>query len=389
MGSPPRTSPVALEVNKNQRLLRPPSYADVTSHQQTVELGLAVAASAAVPGIFYPLALSRLYDQGIRVELVDGGVHDNQGIQGLLDEGCTHLVVSDASGQMDNESDPSTRVWAVLSRTNTILMDRVREEELFDLLGGGEHHAALLHLRKGLEVEEIPWIGPDGSPVPAPALPTAAGPSSAAFGVDPRVQDLLSKIRTDLDSFTDIEAYSLVADGYLMADQEFRASPGFTELTPPTRPAPGQWRFHAIRAWLLRPTETYLKHLNVAKEQLFKVFRLSPPTALITALIALLVLWLLWRWQGEAIRGWWNSPILKSPPTYGHAIATIALLALGFVPWASRAFARLRFLRSPSDFFLRLVVRGVLPALASVFVGLHLLIFDRLFLWLGRIDRLR
>jgi len=36
----------------------------------------------------------------------------------------------------------------------------------------------------------------------------------------------------------------------------------------------------------------------------------------------------------------------------------------------------------------RLVLRGALPAIGSIFVAIHLLIFDRLFLRLGRIQRL-
>ena len=40
---------------------------------------VAVAASACVPALFHPLAISNLFD-GVRVELVDGGVHDNQGV---------------------------------------------------------------------------------------------------------------------------------------------------------------------------------------------------------------------------------------------------------------------------------------------------------------------
>jgi hypothetical protein len=36
-----------------------------------------------VPGLFPPLAIDGLYPDTV-VQLVDGGVHDNQGIQGLL-----------------------------------------------------------------------------------------------------------------------------------------------------------------------------------------------------------------------------------------------------------------------------------------------------------------
>ncbi len=73
----------------------------------TLTLSQAVAASAAVPGIFSPLPIHNLYrDQGgdeIVVELEDGGVFDNQGQVALLSAQCTHIFVSDASGQLVDE----------------------------------------------------------------------------------------------------------------------------------------------------------------------------------------------------------------------------------------------------------------------------------------------
>jgi len=208
MGEPPRGSRTAQEVDKNMRLRQPPSYNDITPRQQNIELGLGVAASACVPGIFAPLAISGLYDREIRVQLVDGGVHDNQGIQGLVDEKCTHFIVSDASGQMQDEMDPPAGVLSVLMRSNDILMDRVREEELFGILGTYGRRLALMHLRKGLSAEAIAWIDKDGKPAAPPKTERVPGIPCGQFGVDPRVQDRLSKIRTDLDSFTEIEASS-------------------------------------------------------------------------------------------------------------------------------------------------------------------------------------
>ena len=58
----------------------------------------AVAASSCVPGLFTPLEMNGLYD-GVSLRLVDGGVYDNQGIGGLLDQNCSVMLVSDASGQ--------------------------------------------------------------------------------------------------------------------------------------------------------------------------------------------------------------------------------------------------------------------------------------------------
>ena len=101
----------------------------VTEAQRDFPLALAVAASACVPGLFHPLAISDLYD-GITVQLVDGGVQDNQGVQGLFDEQCTHLIVSDASLQLPDEEKPSGRVPGVMTRSMSIQGDRIRDEQL-------------------------------------------------------------------------------------------------------------------------------------------------------------------------------------------------------------------------------------------------------------------
>ena len=81
----------------------------VPASQEDFPLSLAVAASACVPGAFYPLAISDMYWDGedaVRVRLVDGGVQDNQGVQGLLDRDCKRAIVSDASGQLKDKSKP-------------------------------------------------------------------------------------------------------------------------------------------------------------------------------------------------------------------------------------------------------------------------------------------
>src|SRR5688572_24124127 len=58
----------------------PTSYTDLP-------LGHAVAASACVPGLFEPLALTKFHQKQV-IRLADGGVQDNQGVQGLVEQGC-------------------------------------------------------------------------------------------------------------------------------------------------------------------------------------------------------------------------------------------------------------------------------------------------------------
>ena len=422
MGEPPRDSLIASEIDKNMRLRRPPSYDDIIPKQQNIELGLAVAASACVPGLFTPLAISDLYPEGIRVQLVDGGVHDNQGIQGLIDLECSHFIVSDSSGQMRDEDDPSTQPFSVLGRSNSILMDRVREEEMFrlcqeetpvkispsaknydpkgvveigpgaqdhgaPLAGRNENHGApvaFMHLLKGLAGRAVSWIGPDGQPAKPPIKERQPDPSPESFGVACEVQDLLSKIRTDLDSFTDVEAYSLMLDGYQMSGVEFQKIKKIQELISTRDSAPPRYRFLQLAPWMAKPSPAYLRQLKVGEGQVLKIFRLSLPTALVTGSAVALLLFGLWMQVG----GWIREQLSRSI-TLGTLLMTVGIFALGFVPLLSHASKVFRLIRSPLEYVIRFVVRALLPALGSVFVALHLFIFDRLFLRQGKVERLK
>lgn len=125
----------------------------VPDAQEDFPLALAVAASACVPGAFHPLTISDMYwNEGdpVRVQLVDGGVQDNQGVQGLLDSDCTRLILSDASGQLEDENRASTWLPKSLSRSASIATDRVRDEQLA-YLPTERRKYALMHLRKGLD----------------------------------------------------------------------------------------------------------------------------------------------------------------------------------------------------------------------------------------------
>ena len=390
MGEPERSEELAMEIDKNLRLRQPKAYQDIIAKQQNFELGLAVAASACVPGIFHPLAISDLYPDDIRVQLVDGGVHDNQGIQGLLDLGCTRFIVSDASGQMDDEPDPATSIASVIGRTNSILMDRVREEQLFSLLGGGNspdgdsRPVAFMHLRRGISAEAVSWIGPDGTPSTERVSEREPEVAGESFGVAQEVQRLLSKIRTDLDCFTEVEAYSLMLDGYKMSEVELRSVSGIRDLIPSkvkvNAPA---WRFLKIAPWMAQPTAAYLKQLEVGNQLLFKIFYLSRMVTSVTLLVVAVILMFLWSFFKDEIIGF-----LARPLTIGRLIAILILAALGFIPKLSRLIKIIGFLRKPLEFLVRFFTRALPPAIASLFVWIDLGIYDQLFLRWGKVERL-
>src|SRR5262249_9788192 len=125
MGEPPLGA--SSTVDKNDVLRRMYYWEAPVRHRQ-IRLGHAVAASAWVPALFDPLELSGLFP-GHTVRLVDGGVHDNQGTGGLLEQECSVVLVSDASGQMNTEKQPGGGIARVPLRANDILMTRVRDAE--------------------------------------------------------------------------------------------------------------------------------------------------------------------------------------------------------------------------------------------------------------------
>jgi hypothetical protein len=297
MGEDPRSGEDWVQIDKNMRLLSA-RYEQIAEHQQDFPLGHAVAASACVPGLFHPLAVSGLF-RGVRVELVDGGVHDNQGVRGLLDVQCEQLIVSDASGQMGDLSRPATRIPATVGRATSIYGDRVREEELAEALIRPD--TLLLHLRKGLPVRELSPRGVDGEPIAE-----ACELGTVDYGVSREVQRLLAGVRTDLDSFSEVEAYSLSLLGYLMTSVEQQEDVRATYEWDPDAAD-----LEALRRELRDPGAAYLLQLKVAARRFGKAAALSRPMralelagALVLVVAAGFLVGLLWGVATEDVPAW-------------------------------------------------------------------------------------
>jgi NTE family protein len=292
MGEPlpedPEHAEIVNEVDKSMRLEQGYFYPkcnhpQVPKPRRNFPLGLAVAASACVPGVFHPLAISGMYE-GIRVQLVDGGVQDNQGLQGLFDQGCTHLIVSDASGQLDDKKKPAPLFPLVLKRSASIAGNRIRDEQLID--ASTTYKYALMHLRKGL---------PDKVVAPGHSLEKAIEEGKDTvetdeFEVSPPVQAALSKIRTDLDFFSKTEAHSLELDGYLMSGYEL-GKKDFDELgsgdLPPVDAS--NWAFGEMKGKIGTADEDYLGQLEAGKKRFFRLFALRRTVAIGCAMVAAIV----------------------------------------------------------------------------------------------------
>ncbi len=336
MGEYPRTEDYWVEIDKNKRL-EVTDWESIAPHQRSFELGLAVAASSCVPGLFHPLAVSNLfrYELGtrtheLRVQLVDGGVHDNQGVGTLIDAGCERVIVSDASGQMADIDEPPTRIPATVTRaTSGIYGDRVREEQLSDVRRQ-PGRSALIHLRKGLPAVVVPPV-PDDNP---DTTTTAVMRGAVSYDVAPTVQLLLSQVRTDLDSFSEVEAHSLAGYGYAMSAVELEV-PGIKDLAAEGSTV-GSWEFTRVLDYLKRPPKPFLRRLAIAQKRFLKPVKLSlraKVEAVIAALVALLVVGGLVALVVYLLRDWLNSDIpawgaVVAVPGFGLVVAAFAVLYL-------------------------------------------------------------
>lgn len=275
-------SPAAIdaEIDGNERLRRI-YYADAPERHRRIRLGEAVGASAAVPGIFEPLTLDGLYPDRI-VRLVDGGVCDNQGIVSLLEQDCKVVLVSDGSGQMDSVAAASSGILGVLLRTNSIFQARIREAEYHDLKArrraGLLNGLMLVHLKGDLDVNPVDWVGCQEPYDASEESPTPERRGQLTrYGVSKEIQRLLSGLRTDLDSFSEAEAYALMLSGYRMTEFQFEKEKCVEGFSPP--PKPEDWPFLQLESCMAGngPAYQYLATLlRAGNSPAFKVWRIDP-----------------------------------------------------------------------------------------------------------------
>lgn len=243
LGEPPGA--IDPHTDANARLRRA-YFDDLANNPRTKRYGdfplaRAVAASACVPALFEPIVLQGLYP-GRAVRLVDGGVHDNQGVTGLLEQDCGIVLVSDASGQMGSDDDPAQAAAGVALRSNGVLQARVRDAQIRDVTersrAGLLHGLAVVHLRRGVEEPPVDWLGC--------TEPTRVEPRSVltSFGVDRAIQRQLAAVRTDLDAFSEAECYALMVSGHRMMREQLRTSRVAGDTTP--APPQGGWPFEMV-----------------------------------------------------------------------------------------------------------------------------------------------
>ncbi len=393
MGEPPGLAGDEIDMNERYRRLY---YEQAPTPQLSdYPLAYAVAASSCVPAMFEPLPLLHLYP-GRTVRLVDGGVHDNQGMAALLDDGCDLVLCSDASGQMDSQPQPANGMIGVFARTSGILQDRVREAQYRDLRNrvdsGALQGLFFVHMKQELDPQPVDFVGANDPPLPPPAT------TQTSYGVDRELQRTLSEVRTDLDSFTEVECFALMASGYLVTRrqlQDLDASHrraglpggwgGFDHAAPMALDSSGQplWPFAPLLPLLaLAPDSPDARRrdlevqLKASKVMFFRVWHLVPwlrrlGIALGVVAAAALAFWVWRHWSARVSFG----------SSVGALVVAVALaVAALFVPM-------LKFIQPRRA--TQTVVGTVLVALLGWAASrVHLALFEPLLRKRGRLARL-
>src|ERR1700752_923925 len=402
-------------IDGNDRLRRM-YYSEAPEGHKQIRLGQAVGASAAVPGVFEPLTMDNLYPDRI-LRLADGGVCDNQGVATLLEQDCKVVLVSDASGQMESQAASSRQILGVLLRTNDIFQARIRVSEYQDLSGRRRSNLLrgfmFVHLKGDLDVDPVDWIDCLDPYDPCEDVrPLWRRDRYTRYGIGKDVQQLLSALRTDLDSFSEAEAYALMTSGYRMTEYQCKKGNCVEEFYQPEKNE--EWKFLGIEEFMRGSGKgnEYLKTLLSAGNSLaFKVWRIDPVLKnlgrLVLALIAIGIV--------AAVYNWWTAPIpiaarvadsLQNLATsfrnvtlkqIGNYVITLVSSAVAFMILAKvlttlfgtfvseNAIRLIRWI----DNLRRVAIAAVISTFGWAAAFIHLYIFDKRFLSLSTLEKVK
>jgi predicted acylesterase/phospholipase RssA len=403
------------DIDGNDRLRRM-YYSEAPEGYKKIRLGQAVGASAAVPGVFEPLTMDSLYPERI-LRLADGGVCDNQGVATLLEQDCKVVLVSDASGQMESQPASSRQILGVLLRTNDIFQARIRVAEYQDL--SGRRRSKLLrgfmfvHLKGDLNVDPVDWIDClDPYDPTEDVRPEWRHYRYTRYGINKDVQQLLSALRTDLDSFSEAEAYALMTSGFRMTEFQFKEGKCVEEFYEPAENE--KWKFLEIEEFMRGSGKgnEYLKTLLRAGNSLaFKVWRFDP----LLKNLARIVLVLIAAAIVAALYKWWTAPLpiaeqlADSLQRIAESFRNLTFKQIGnyVVAFVSSAVALMVLAKVLTTLFgtfvsenalllvrwkdtlRRLAIALIISTVGWVAAFLHLYIFDKRFLSLSTLEKIK
>jgi hypothetical protein len=222
--------------------------------------------------------------------------------------------------------------------------------------------------------EAIPWIGCETRPLSSADEAEPDDKSdTTAYCISKRIQALLARMRTDLDSFSDMEAYALMYDGYCLASHYVPKIEGL----PVNPDAPSQpWPFLKVaEAMQGKDGAADLEHhLAVGAGRAGKVFKTSQKARTVAkvTLATVIVLFLaLGAWASFQYA--WSQPFKIAGWIVGSLVSLyLVLVALALVvrhvrKWWTRDDCRPSAIQLATDLLVFTI--GWIPARLHLAIG--------------------
>lgn len=367
MGEPPTYISDTVDVKPRLRRMY---YQNAPEAYQKFRLGYAVAASSCVPVLFEPLLLSDLYED-IDLELIDGGVHDNQGIASILEQECSSIIISDGSAQMSNNYKNVANELSLFLRVDTILQERLREIQLLDLksrkYSENINQLYIVHLKKGLGELPVSWINcTDVNRKILHDCKIGTPNQLLDYGLMKKIQQQLSEVRTDLDSFNELESFALMYSGYQQTNHEVDYA--FSDI-------PEQWVFKKIEPSCTLPEEQtqLINQLKISTYVPFKIVRLSKLLQYFAAALGIVLLILLINMFYKN----WESPDPIFKITYQEVAVAVILIVLS-IYYKFAKYINIESWIKKNIFYIIIIFLGFLLS------NIYLLSFNKLYNKIGK-----
>ncbi len=376
MGEP--AGSIQADVDVKPRLRRM-YYEDAPKEYQKFRLGYAVGASSCVPVMFEPMPMYDLYP-GIDLQLIDGGLHDNQGINSLIETECANMIISDASGQLPTSAASTNSLFSVFYRADSILQERLRELQFKDIK---EREATTqiaslftLHLKKDLQQEPKSWLYCTDPPRQLYDVITDDNTDLTKYGILKTMQNRLSEIRTDLDSFNDTEAYALMYSGWCQTKLRYNPTCNMADCYP----SETGWKFLSIKNGLTVPAEAAKIDpvLCAGKYVPFKLWYISKTVRwTLIALGAVIGIWFI----GYLIVKWDKGTLASFSITAKGLAWIVGIYLVGLV---SKVIANLLNYKS---FIRKKLIEIAVAILGFIVCWVYVTVLNPLYNRIGRLDK--
>jgi uncharacterized membrane protein (DUF485 family) len=285
------------------------------------------------------------------------------------------MIISDASGQMPTSDVATHNDAAVFFRADNILQERIRELQFMDIKERNYttqlQSLVTIHLKNGLKALPVSWKNCTDPPRSLlDDSETSPNKDLLKYGILRDMQELLSKIRTDLDSFNETEAYALMYSGYSQTNHElFKKGNEKTESH--------NWDFLKIQDYLKIPAkaEKIKKILMTGSKLAFKVFFISLPARIALIIAGVITCMPL----GYLVYKFYNTPIYESNVTVKVVFFFILTLIIGF---AFKSLAKYINIKSTVTKYLTLMFVMTIGFIVS---NIYLFIFNNIYNKAGKL----